>query len=316
MIRLSYGSGIVLGLWRGKSAALPTTLYIMVGKRCISNCIFCAQRRTAPESHYLSRVLWPPVNMEDLLSALTRGNFVRVCLQVLHYPGMVDDVVLLAREIVKRTSAPVTANMVPIPPRDMERVRDAGVSSMGIAIDAATPAIFSEVKGREAGNDFTWEGHWRALENAVQVFGEAATHFIVGLGERDEDLRECFGRALRMGAHVGLFRHTPVGAVRGENVTPGRYHAVQLMLYLMKKKCGDVEFRRGMITRLLVPENLRDDVEMGVPFLTPGCPGCNRPFYTERPGGHHYNLPCLPEERVGRDILETVESEGIRVEWT
>ncbi len=315
MIRLSYGSGIVLGLWRGKTLAHPTTLYVMVGERCVSNCIFCAQRRSAPDSHYLSRVLWPPVAVEDFLEALPSGDFSRICLQVLHYSDMVEDVIHLASEIRKRVSLPITANIVPVQWEDMVKMRDAGVTSLGIAIDAATPAIFCKVKGAGAGNDFTWEEHWNALKRALDVFGEAATHFIVGLGERDVDLRDCFARALKMGAYVGLFRHTPVGALRGENVTPGRYHAVQLMLYLLKMKCGDMRFHSGMLVRLLVPENLREDVERGVPFLTPGCPGCNRPFYTERPGGHLYNLPCLPEGRVGKSILNLMEGEGIQVEW-
>ncbi len=315
MLRLSYGSGIALGLWRGKAAAQPTTLYIMVGERCISNCIFCAQRRSAPETHYLSRVLWPPVELDELLKALPSSDFARICLQVLHYPDMVGDVIHLTKEMVKRTDIPITVNMVPVSRSDMVRMKNAGVASMGIAMDAATPDIFSSVKGVGAGNDFTWDGHWRGLEHAVKVFGDAGTHFIVGLGERDIHLKRCFERALGMGVHVGLFRHTPVGALRGEGVPPGRYHAVQLMLYMMRRGCGGVTFSNGMITRLRVPRSIRADVEMGLPFLTSGCPGCNRPFYTERPGGHLYNLPCITEEGVGREMLRLMEVEGIEIEW-
>jgi biotin synthase-related radical SAM superfamily protein len=29
----------------------------------------------------------------------------------------------------------------------------------------------------------------------------------------------------------------------------------------------------------------------GEAFCTAGCPGCNRPFYNERPGGPMYNYP-------------------------
>ncbi|HUT17269.1 MAG TPA: radical SAM protein, partial [Acidobacteriota bacterium] len=32
-------------------------------------------------------------------------------------------------------------------------------------------------------------------------------------------------------------------------------------------------------------------VETGKPFLTSGCPDCNRPFYNEKPSGPIYNYP-------------------------
>ena len=32
-------------------------------------------------------------------------------------------------------------------------------------------------------------------------------------------------------------------------------------------------------------------IESGKPFLTSGCPGCNRPYYNERPGTILYNYP-------------------------
>ena len=38
-------------------------------------------------------------------------------------------------------------------------------------------------------------------------------------------------------------------------------------------------------------ETLRALIADGRPFQTPGCPGCNRPYYNERPGGPMYNYP-------------------------
>jgi biotin synthase len=45
-------------------------------------------------------------------------------------------------------------------------------------------------------------------------------------------------------------------------------------------------------------ERVLEAIDSGVPFLTSGCPGCNRPYYNERPGGPLYNFPrqLLPEE--------------------
>jgi biotin synthase len=38
-------------------------------------------------------------------------------------------------------------------------------------------------------------------------------------------------------------------------------------------------------------------VETGEPFLTSGCPECNRPYYNERPGGTMYNYPTKLTQR-------------------
>jgi biotin synthase len=32
-------------------------------------------------------------------------------------------------------------------------------------------------------------------------------------------------------------------------------------------------------------------INSGKPFLTSGCPNCNRPFYNEKPSGPLYNFP-------------------------
>jgi biotin synthase len=47
-------------------------------------------------------------------------------------------------------------------------------------------------------------------------------------------------------------------------------------------------------------EQIRNVIRTGRPFVTSGCPGCNRPYYNERPGGPLYNYPRqpLPEEVV------------------
>jgi len=45
-------------------------------------------------------------------------------------------------------------------------------------------------------------------------------------------------------------------------------------------------------------EQLGEVIRTGEPFVTSGCPGCNRPYYNEKPGGPLYNYPRqpLPEE--------------------
>jgi biotin synthase len=38
-------------------------------------------------------------------------------------------------------------------------------------------------------------------------------------------------------------------------------------------------------------QNLLQIIQTGKPFLTTGCPNCNRPYYNEKPSGPMYNYP-------------------------
>ena len=51
---------------------------------------------------------------------------------------------------------------------------------------------------------------------------------------------------------------------------------------------------------------LREVAGSGLPFVTSGCPGCNRPYYNERPGGKLYNYPERPTPEETAKILEDV----------
>ena len=57
-------------------------------------------------------------------------------------------------------------------------------------------------------------------------------------------------------------------------------------------------------------EELRDCVRSGRPFITSGCPDCNRPYYNEKPGGPLYNYPRqpLPTEidEIEKEVFVTV----------
>ncbi|RLI42354.1 radical SAM protein, partial [Candidatus Bathyarchaeota archaeon] len=52
-------------------------------------------------------------------------------------------------------------------------------------------------------------------------------------------------------------------------------------------------------------EVLLQIVRMGKPFLTSGCPNCNRPYYNEKPSSPIYNYPRpLKKEEIAKVMLE------------
>ncbi len=300
MVRLSYGTAVKMGLKKGRMDSEPTTAYVMLGNRCQSNCAFCAQKRTAPRSNYLSRILWIPYP-HTVLSEM-RG-FSRICFQTLDYPNVVDD---LIRIIPILPPIPISVSIVPISRDDMIRLKNAGVDTISIALDAANREVFDRVKGKGVGNRFTWQGHWNALRTAKEIFENVNTHLIVGLGENDEDLINVMHKLRDLGITVALFSHMPIFG--GEAPDIGRYRAIQLSRYLIFRGYMDFfKIHNGKIVSISTPAEEMKNVSRGIPFLTSGCPGCNRPFYNERPGGKIYNYPYLPDESTVKKIMDELK---------
>ena len=305
-LRPSIGTAAILGLKEVRMRATPTTAYIMVGERCESNCSFCSQRRSNRKGDMLSRVIWPKYPTEEVIRALHthRNAFSRICLQTLDYPEVVEDVTYILERI--EGIAPVSVSMVPISKKDMLRLKDMGTEYLSIALDAANEEIFDRMKGKGVGNRFTWEGHWNALKSTVEIFGKGNTHIIVGLGESDEDIINVMERLRDMGVYTALFSYTPVN---GGNPPPmGRYRAIQIAHRIIY---DGIEHDFSFVNGKLIDFGVGEDELMGISkraFMTSGCPGCNRPFYNERPGKELYNYPYPPsDEEYVRGLNEAME---------
>jgi len=300
IIRLSYGTAVKMRLKKGKLMAEPTTAYIMVGERCFSNCSFCAQARDRRKEGYLSRILWIPYPVEILRKI---KNFSRICFQTLDYPKVVDDLIYLKSLL---PDIPVSVSIVPIEEKDMLLLAD-WVDTISFALDAANKEIFDEVKGYKVGNRFTWEMTWGALGKALKIFKKVNTHLIVGLGESDEDLYQVMKELRDLNISVGLFSYTPLFG--GSYPDVGRYRAIQLMRYLLYQGYDNfASFEDGKVVEIKIPEKAKRAVERGIPFMTSGCLGCNRPFYNERPGGPIYNFPYSPGEKERSLAMKQIRS--------
>jgi len=282
-------------------AAVPTTAYIMLGSRCRSNCSFCTQKRDNPGNDRLSRVIWPEHDKKDIIDALRRKkSFARICLQTLDYEGMVEDSVRIASAL--SDIYPISVSMVPVSDGEMEMLKSAGVEFLSVALDAANPELFRKIKGNGVGNRFTWESHWKALERSVKIFGKGNTHLIVGLGESDEDLIKAMLGLKNMGVETALFAYTPVNGGKPPQVE--RYRAIQLSRELIyRHNISDFSFENGKLTALGNDETALKNAA-SLAFMTSGCPGCNRPFYNERPGRELYNHPFMPSEEKVRKGIE------------
>jgi len=316
-IRVSIGSAIVLGLLEGKLDAEPTTAYLMTYKigKCTANCGFCPQARSSlSKAELLSRISWPAFSTKRVLkgigTAVNYGKIRRVCIQALNYPNVFAHLVALVKTIKQHAKVPVSISVQPLNGENIRRLAEAGVNRIGIALDAATAELFDKVKGSAAGGPYTWESQLRQLREAVEVFGKGnvSTHLIVGLGETEKEAVRIIQECVDMGVLPALFAFTPVRGTALENNPQPQvesYRRIQLARYLIVNGTARYEDMRfdvdGRTTGFSVEkETLKRIVETGKPFLTSGCPDCNRPFYNEKPSGPIYNYPrgMRPEEIV------------------
>ncbi len=315
-IRVSIGTGIALGLVDGKIDAKPTTAYLMTYRKskCSANCTFCPQSRTSSgKIDMLSRVSWPVFQTKQVLDKLRgvgkRNIIRRVCIQALNYPETFTHLRAIAKRISEIINIPISVSCQPLNVADMRLLAEAGVERIGIPLDAANSELFDKVKGKLAGGPYRWKRQLELLKKAVNIFGRGfvSTHLIVGLGETEKEMVDIIQDCVDMGVLPGLFAFTPIYGTRMENESQPpmqKYRRIQVARQLILNRISRSEKMlfddKGQLADFGVePGILASIVRTGQPFITSGCPDCNRPYYNEKPSGPIYNYPRkLMEEEV------------------
>jgi biotin synthase len=189
----------------------------------------------------------------------------------------------------------------------MMRIQEAGATSIGVAFDACTPELFDAIKGKSRGSPYRWEKHLKALEDALEIFGQGnvTTHLVIGLGETEKEAADFILAMYKMGISVGLFALTSVRGTTLEKEKPPQlstYRRMQALRFLISHgyvtESEVASGYDGTLTVKLDSSLLKILLSSGEAFRTSGCKGCNRPFYNERPSGPMYNYPrpLTPEE--------------------
>ncbi|MBT0159472.1 radical SAM protein [Candidatus Bathyarchaeota archaeon A05DMB-2] len=314
-IRVSIGTAIAIGLLEGKLDAEPTTAYLMTyhQSKCRANCTFCPQARNSQSSaELLSRITWPQFPTATVINAIQNAveneKILRVCIQALNYPDVIQHLITLVKTIKNAAAVPISISCQPQNRENIQKLADAGAERISIAIDASTSKLFSQTKGIEANGPYTWRKTLKLLRDAVEIFGKnhVTTHLIIGLGETEKQAANAIQKLADYNIQTALFAFTPVrGTFMQNRPQPdvAAYRRIQLARYLItNRQACSRNFTydgNGKITSYHVEENtLHEIVASGKPFQTTGCPDCNRPYYNEKPTGPIYNHPepLSPEE--------------------
>lgn len=313
-IRISTGSAAVLKLKRLKMDTAPTTCYVMTYTEdyCIGKCSFCPQGHTPTlqSTEQLSRIQWPDFVWEDFLNQLKfnqnqkGGNkFKRFCIQVLNYQGFYYDVLSIIKIIHENfPNLAISAAIPPVPPEKLKELKSFGLERIGIALDACYEELFDDIKGKNIHGPYSWKKHWEALSSSLKIFGlgKATTHFIVGLGETEQEMIESIKKVVEKDILPGIFLFTPIKGTPMENAPrPSmlQFRHVQLCRYLLLQKIENatrfVYSEDGTLVRIrhFTPSELSQIIQNNSAFKTAGCPDCNRPYYTSRPGEEQDGYP-------------------------
>jgi biotin synthase len=314
----------VLGLYESKRFKdIPTTCYLMTYKEghCTANCGFCPQARESESSiELLSRISWPIFSFKEFLTKLKylppTKRFKRICIQTLNYFQNFQDLTEIISQIKKNSEIPISVAIPPMSKKQLEQLRYIGVERVGIALDAATPEIFESIKGNKTKSPYNWKTHLQNLKDALEIFPEGlvTTHLIVGLGETSKEILELISELHKLKIKVSLFAFMPIKGTKLEKLQQpeiNTFRKIQLGRYLLineLKKLSDITFNNNgdIIKFNLNKRDLWNIISNTDAFLTSGCSGCNRPYYTSRPSGPIYNYPRSPDSNEREDIFESL----------
>jgi biotin synthase len=253
---------------------------------CSADCAYCGlskERYGDYENKSFIRVSWPLAKTKLVQERLKRyAPWVRrVCISQITHRKAVEDTEELVSAFYGIHPISVLINPVVVKKQDLIRLKEAGADCVGIAIDCANKKLFLRYRRKH-----NWDRYWKALTEAVSVFGKgkAGCHLIVGLGEEEREMVETIQQVKDLGAATHLFSFYPEegSALQDRRPCPvGQFRRVQLARYLIdhnlsraEKMCFDED---GRITEFGFSD-LDRIIEKGTPFQTSGCPGCNRPF--------------------------------------
>ncbi len=319
-IHVSAGTAASLKLMELKTDVEVTTAYLLLDVPCYGNCAFCSQAIDHQKKDFLSRIIWPLFDLDEVISALAKNlsqsSIKRICIQAQINHDTPEKVITLVEALRSVTTLPISLSWRPKNVEEVDRLFEIGVSRLGIAVDLATPELFDEIKGTARGININYESVVSMIKQVKNRHGSSkiTTHLIVGLGETQQEavsfLQEMYANSIK----VALFAFTPLkGTALYEFPRPDiiTYRLIQLTNFLLKSN-PDLEILFSdelKITKIIILSKFKESIQKGKPFMTSGCPSCNRPYYNEKPNDEElYNYPRPLLTKESENIFKQIES--------
>jgi biotin synthase len=332
-MQTSLAASLTLGFQSGsfhRNAKLKgLNLLLHYEEGCLGKCHFCGlsrSRQEGPKGKTFIRVDWPLYPLEEIIQRTNgKGQLHRVCISMITHPKALKDTLYVIQKLKEGTELYISVLISPtmIHGEDsLLSMKKAGAERVGIAIDAATPELFDQLRGPGVGGPHRWDHYWKVVQMAAAVFGKfyVGIHLIVGLGETEKEMVETIQRGQDWGAHTHLFSFFPEkGSPMEKHSSPplGQYRRIQLARWIINEGLGSASQMKFDENQRLIDFGIDVEplIQMGEPFMTSGCPGrdgkvaCNRPYGNERPSGLIRNFPFMLEPEDIDQIRSQLEFE-------
>jgi biotin synthase len=331
-IKTSMAAALTLDLKKGRfyrnARLYCINLLLTYEDGCTARCAYCGLNRIRPGSYEKKsfiRVDWPIYSTTEVIERMAerRERIKRVCISMITHRKATEDLITVAKMIRKQSDIPISGLITPtiLAKKDLEDMKTAGVDKIGIAIDLATGELFEEFRGPV----HKWDQYWSLFNDALEVFGKrmVGSHFMVGMGETEEEMASAIQRIYDMGGLTHLFSFFPEEHSQlSEHPQPpiDQYRRIQLVRYIIDEGIAHATSMQfddeGKVRDFGVTgEKLTEIIDSGLPFMTSGCSGedgtvaCNRPFANSLPGPDFRNFPFVPnKEDVARVRKELADS--------
>ncbi len=270
----------------------PTTLYLLIGSKCLNNCAFCIQAKNVKkETIMLSRISWPLVSLEELERLLSGFNpFKRICFQVTNHFEWRNNITILM-DSLKKYKLPISISAPVEKLEDIKFLFENKADRVNISIDVGEKELYEKIKEKN------WNEKIDLIRDASKIFPKKiTTHIIVGLGEKEKALIKLIRDLSYWEVKVALFAFTPLPGTLLENLSQPsylKYRKIQIVTYLLQNHLIDFEDLTFDKDDLILTKKILDKAYLyfNEIFKTSGCPYCNRPYYNESPRIIPYNYP-------------------------
>jgi biotin synthase-related radical SAM superfamily protein len=328
-LRMSLSSAMALRLRGGRfyrNAKSPCVNLLMTyDEGCFANCAYCGLARERSGEYVdksFIRVEWPIYSLDEIIESIRKyqeSEIKRVCISMITNRRGPADLVTILRRLRPGIEIPISLLVSPtiLSDSDFVAFKEEGADRIGIAVDAATPELFDQIRGKAARGPHRWDTYWKKIETSMSIFGNenVGVHFVVGIGETEKEMIQAIQRVRDMGGSTHLFSFFPESGSRfADKPQPpiGQYRRIQLGRYLIDEDLGNMkDFTFDPSDRIsdfgLPEDELNRIIDSGKPFETSGCPGedgevaCNRPYANSLPGPDVRNYPFpLRESDIAR----------------
>lgn len=310
-VRASIGTLGVLGILNIKSLDPPSTGYLLLSssRGCTGTCTYCSQSRNSTNKKFLGRIVWPEVELEEIVENVKISKFKRICIQTILKERFVEETCAIVRTLRENGyEGGISVATTPISKSGLLKLLEAGVERIGVGLDVATPELALECK-----KPYPWSLYLRFARLGVEILGRSnvTVHVIIGLGESEESLLNLLNLIYKLGCRAALFPYTPRGRMK-PSVEISKYRVFQVVNHLLNLGFRIEDIVETVNGRVFIKRRFLELISKDA-FLTSGCPDCNRPYYNESPRGPIYNYPNL--DRISSDyerVLEQLRERVIR----